>query len=154
MSQNIPLPRGLFAIVDDDDFERVSRFRWSVSPNGYVVCSTKKSDGSWATQLLSRFIMNAPDGVLVDHKKGNKFDNRKSKLRFCTKSQNGFNRGKTNSNTSGFKGVWWDKWNSKWRAGIMVNWKQIHLGRFTDINEAAAAYAEAAKKYHGKFART
>lgn len=153
MSKNLPLPNGLFAIVDDDDFERCSQFKWFVS-EGYVLRTIRKSDGSRTSQRLSRFIMNVPAGVLVDHAKGNLLDNRKSELRFCTQQQNMCNRGKTRSNTSGFKGVTWHKQRSKWNAQIMVNWKKIHLGLFTDINDAVAAHAAAAKKYHGEFART
>lgn len=150
----IPLPHGLVAIVDDDDFERCMKFRWHISSNGYVVSHIRSGDRSDTKQLLSRFVTNAPNGVLVDHKDGNKFDNRKAELRFCTKSQNGWNRGKNKNNTSGFKGVSWDRFKSKWKAQIQVHGKNIYIGRFNDIEECAAAYAEAALKYHGEFSRT
>lgn len=152
--KHLPLPHGLFAIVDDEDFERCMKFRWHLSSNGYVVSHTRRGGGFVTKQLLSRFVMNAPDGVLVDHIKGNKFDNRKAELRFCTKSQNGCNRGKNKNNTSGFKGVSWDDSKSKWKAQIQVHGRNMFLGRFNDIEEARDAYAKAASEYHGEFART
>ncbi len=153
MSQALPLPHGLFAIVDDEDFERCSQFRWYLNSHGYVMREIRRS-GARTIQYLSRFVMNAPVGVLVDHKEGDLLDNRKSQLRFCTKSQNMCNRGKNKNNTSGHKGVTWDKSRSKWRAQIEVNGKGISLGYFTDVTSASASYAEASLRYHGEFSRT
>ena len=151
--KTLQLPKGLFTIVDDEDFERASKFSWHLNDKGYVVRDSKRG-GSREFQYLSRFIMNAPKGVLVDHKQGNLLDNRKSELRFCNHQQNACNRGKQRNNTSGFKGVFWHKRTLKWQVCIRVNLKLIHIGCFDLIESAAAAYADAAKKYHGEFART
>ncbi len=151
---DLPLLHGLVALIDSDDFERAGQLEWRINDNGYVIRNIKRSDGSWTTQRLSRFIMNAPEGVYVDHIHGNKLDNRKSELRFATHTQNLWNRGKTRKNTSGFKGVLWDKRKSKWRAEITVSGKLIHLGYFDDIVEAAEVREAGSKKYHGEFART
>ena len=152
--KHLPLAKGLFALVDDEDFGRCAQFRWYVGRMGYGMRGARKIDGSITTQSLSRFIMNAPDGTHVDHIDGNRLDNRKVNLRFCTNQQNGCNRGKNKNNKSGFKGVSWNENASKWMATIRFNYKQIHLGYFTDVLDAASAYASAAKKYHGEFART
>jgi hypothetical protein len=87
------------------------------------------------------------------HKDGNGLNCQDGNLRVCTSSQNGMNRGKQSDNTSGYKGVTWDKSKGKWQASIKVNQKTIFLGRFNNVIEAAKAYDEGAKKYHGAFAR-
>jgi hypothetical protein len=89
----------------------------------------------------------------IDHINGIKDDNRFENLRLATRAQNASNKGRTSRNTSGFKGVQWDSRNKKWRALITVNNRQIFLGRHNDIEAAKAAYANAAIKYHGEFAR-
>ena len=93
-----------------------------------------------------------PDGE-IDHINGVRSDNRICNLRVATRSQNMMNCGKKSNNASGFKGVSWHKLVGKWSAGITVAQKRTHLGVFKDKQEAAAAYAEAAKRLHGEFAR-
>lgn len=151
--KRIPLSQGKFAIVDDDDFERCSQFKWHISGQRYVMRHIRKSDGSRTCQYLARFIMNEPDGLEVDHRHGNKLDHRKSELRVCTHYQNCCNKRKYKNNTSGVKGVSWDNDALKWRARIRVNGKLIGLGRFDDIMDASDAYDVASPKYHGEFGR-
>ncbi|AAP58725.1 57R [Xanthomonas phage Xp10] len=93
------------------------------------------SKGTWPSQQL-------------DHINGIKTDNRIVNLRECTDAENKQNRGKSSNNTSGVPGVGWHKQRKKWRAQIKVNGKNIHLGWFDTIEEAAAARAAAKEKYH------
>jgi hypothetical protein len=153
MSKNIPLSNGLFAIVDDEDFERANKFRWHLSGQRYVMRHIRKSDGTRSCQYLARFIMNDPEGLEVDHLHGNKLDHRKSELRFCTHYQNCCNKRKYKNNTSGFKGVTWDSKCSRWRARIRVHGRLISLGRFREIKAAASAYNVASIRHHGEFGR-
>jgi hypothetical protein len=101
---------------------------------------------------MHRVIMNAPSGMLVDHRDGNGLNNQKSNLRICNRKQNQQNRPMNSNNKSGYKGVCWNKRSNKWRSGIRVDNKDIFLGSFFCLVKAAKAYDEAAKKYFGEFA--
>lgn len=89
----------------------------------------------------------------IDHINGIKTDNRISNLRLATNSQNGKNISRSINNTSGVCGVTYDKANKKWRALIKVDAKQIHLGRWSDFDDAIKARKLAEKKYFGDWAR-
>jgi len=88
----------------------------------------------------------------VDHKDGNGLNNTRDNLRLATKEQNGANSRKQSNNTSGFKGVCWNKQAGKWKAQITVDGKNIYLGYFASKDEAHAAYCTAAEKHFGEFA--
>ena len=140
-----------YALVDDDIFDYLNQFKWWLTDNGYAI-STKKTDSGRTRIRMSREVINCPNGYFVDHIDGNKLNNQKSNLRIATKSQNGMNRGRPASNTSGYKGVSWDKHTLKWRAEIKANGKRYRLGRFLEKVDAAKAYFEAARKLHKDFA--
>jgi len=101
---------------------------------------------------MHRLILNAPDGMQVDHVNEIGLDNRKSNLRICNQSENQRNRSKQKNNTSGFKGVHWHVVDKRWMATIKVDKKKIHLGSFRNPIDAAKVYNSAAIKYHGEFA--
>ena len=88
----------------------------------------------------------------IDHINGIKNDNRICNLREATISENGMNRTKQRNNTSGYKGVSWDKINKKWSSNIQINRQFKYLGRFDSKEDAYAAYCKAAKELHGEFA--
>ncbi len=90
--------------------------------------------------------------VLIDHINHDPLDNRIANLRACTDSENICNRRKPSTNTSGFKGVFWDTQAKSWRAAIEKSGKKYHLGLFATREEGATAYDLAAPKYHGEFA--
>ena len=89
----------------------------------------------------------------IDHENTNSSDNRWKNLRLATASQNGANARLNKTNTSGHKGVTWDKARSRWRAQIKIQWKMIYLGRFKEKALAIKARKQAAIQAHGKFAR-
>jgi hypothetical protein len=88
----------------------------------------------------------------IDHINGIKTDNRLQNLRLATKSQNALNSKRHKDNTSGYKGVSWNKRLAKWGARITINGKYKHIGLFKNVEDAASAYAAAAYMHHGEFA--
>jgi len=143
-------------LYDIEDAEMVEQYTWYVnksklSNRDLRYAEYKFSDGSHMS--MHRFLMGNPKGKHVDHINGNGLDNRRSNLRIATISQNLANTDKHSHNTSGYKGVYWDKVNKKWKAQITKNNKVRSLGRYVDILEAAKAYDNAAISLHGEFAR-
>lgn len=146
--KKIPLTQGKYAIVDDIDFEYLNQWKWTFT-HGYAY----RKDDKRKNVFMHRFLLQAPKGKLTDHVNGNKLDNRRLNLRLCSPSENQKNQKKNKANTSGFKGVSWDKERKKWAAYINANGRLYHLGRFSIKRVAAEAYDKAAKKLHGEFAR-
>ncbi len=150
----IPLTQGQATIVDNEDYERVMKYKWHLQSNRRHNYATRM-DGKKKV-YLHRFILDAPRGLEVDHKNHNGLDNRRENLRLCTHPDNLRNRGATQSNTSGYKGVTFIKrhWQLQkpWSAHIMVNGKNLYLGYFATREDAAQAYDHAVKVYHGQFA--
>ena len=158
--KEILLTQGMVALVDDEDFEYLSQWKWYAdkkSQTFYAVRYTKLSRVNGKRKRIKismhRLILNTSPTDTSDHANGNGLDNRRINLRICTDAQNNMNRGLSKSNTSGFKGVCWDKQYRMWRAQIHINKTRIRIGRFEDKEKAAIAYNEAAIKYHGEFAR-
>ena len=89
----------------------------------------------------------------IDHINGNKEDNRIENLRLCTVAENRRNGKKHENNTTGFKGVNFEKRSGKYRARIMKNFKSYNLGYYDTAEEAYSAYCAASKEYHGEFSR-
>lgn len=152
----LPISQGYEAIIDAADACAVARWNWSAavrSNSVYVVRRERLADGSRLAVHLHRVIAQAPEGVAVDHINGNALDNRRVNLRLAYASGNQRNRSINRNNTSGFKGVSWDKQHGRWQAGISVNGRRKRLGLFDTAEEAHAAYAKAAQQFHGEFAR-
>ena len=93
-----------------------------------------------------------PDGIKIDHINRLREDNCIDNLRLATRSQNQHNRSKSKNNSSGFKGVYWDKKLKNWRATIGRNNKRQHLGNFSTPELASEAYKAAADRLHKEFA--
>ena len=146
--KQISLTRGKFALVDDEDFEYLSQWKWCVDSLGYAYRSLHPGR-VW----MHRLINNTPEGFLTDHINGNPLDNRKQNLRTVTQAQNQINRTLQKNSTSGFKGVSWNTRCKKWVSKLYSNRQCIFLGYYKNLLEAVVAYNEAAKKYHGEYAK-
>jgi hypothetical protein len=152
--KTIPLSQGLFALVDDADYPRVTAHKWSASKsrsNLYAVRTIKTPDGRRRSQLLHRFIMGVTDPTIdVDHKDHDGLNCQRHNLRRCVRGENDGNRRKTRG-ASRFKGVSWASGRELWRACIRIE-KTVHLGYFSDEIEAALAYDTAARIRFGVMA--
>ena len=157
--KEIPLTQGKIAVVDDDDYEWLSQWKWCVTKVNkgksdlyYAIRATKKEDGKQTTILMHRAILGLSFGESgVDHIDGNSLNNTKANLRLSTQSQNIAN-GRKRSGSSQYKGVNWQKIPQKWRAGIRLQYKSYHLGLFANEIEAAYAYDVKAKEFFGEYA--
>lgn len=155
----IPLTRGKYTVVDDEDYERLMKHSWAWVPTngsrvgkGYAVRKGNKKRGEPRTVQMHREIMNAPKGVCIDHINLNSLDNRKENLRFADAQQNGFNRRKpTVECTSRYKGVLRRKSESRWTARIKFNGRHVELGLYGSEEKAAAVYNFASRIFFGRY---
>lgn len=154
--KEIPLTQGKVAIVDDEDFITVAIFKWfahkqSKAKTFYAERNIHVAIGRRKPLAMHVYLMDPPDGYQVDHIDGDGLNNRRDNLRICRCSQNQGNARIRKDCSSGVKGV--SKNSGKWRARIQVNPKRMELGRYSTIDDAAKAYADAAAKYFGELAR-
>lgn len=149
--KEIVLTQNKVAWVDDADFAEVSKYKWHAYKhrNTYYAARGIRINGKKTSMRMHQFLC----GKGADHKDGNGLNNTRSNLRPATSQQNSSNRGVQRNNTSGFKGVYWDKQTRKWRARIMINGKSKSLGLHINSEDAARAYDAAAKRLFGEFAR-
>lgn len=156
MVKEIKLSQGKVALVDDGDFELVSKYKWCAQKaknENYYAKTNEPCMGKQKPIMMHRIIMNANKGDYVDHINHNGLDNRRCNLRICSQTENMRNKKLHSNNTSGYKGVYWGVKEKKWVAQIKNDQKVIWLGSFKNIIDAASAYNQAAIKYHGEFAK-
>lgn len=154
--KTIKLTQGKFAIVDDEDFLRLNKYKWcaqKIKNNWYAVRTINRKTQKQKF-YMHREILGLKSGDSdVDHINQNGLDNRKANLRFCSKQQN---RANTTSckGTSKFRGVHWVTNRFKWAAIIKFNGQIKFLGHFVNEIKAAKAYDKRAKELFGEFAKT
>lgn len=147
--QEIPLTQGLVALVDTDLYPLLMAHRWCTR-DGYAVRQIldRRMPGGQRTLRMHHAVLalrgiEMPTGAEVDHINRNRSDNRSENLRVVSHQVNTMNVGAHRNNTSGVKGVCWDKDERKWRAKITINGRRHNLGRYATIKDAASAYQSA-----------
>jgi hypothetical protein len=148
--KEIPLTQGKVALVDDEDFDRISCHKWTAARNGYTWYAVRMPSRKLGPRRHIYMHNEIMEGLGVDHRNRNGLDNTRTNLRFASGSQNRANSKLRTNNTSGNPGVWWN--NNKWQAGISVRSRSIHLGSFADKITAAHARRQAELAYFGEFA--
>jgi len=154
--KRIKLTQGKYAMVDDCDFEELSKHKWYAEKSGntfYAARGVTVDVNQQKIIKMHRVILglSSPD-VLCDHIDGNGLNNTRANIRSCTRNQNQMNKRLSAKNTTGFKGVCLNKKTGKFYAQIKVGRKNKYLGYFDCPLKAAKAYNCAAKKLHGEFA--
>ncbi|PHM42378.1 HNH endonuclease [Xenorhabdus szentirmaii] len=131
---------------------KIGQIAGTKNSNGHIMISISRK--RYVAHRLAWLYMTGkwPTGE-IDHVNVIGSDNRWNNLRLCTRSENECNKGLRKDNTSGFKGVCWNKTNKKWIVKIKLNNKTRNLGGFNDIELADLVAREAREKYHGLFAR-
>lgn len=151
--KKIKLTQNKTALVDNDDFEELNKFKWYANRHGNTFYAVR-SLANGSKRLMHRCILNTPTSNETDHKDGNGLNNQRKNLRICNHSENQQNKGKNINNTSGFKGISWCQRNKKWLVRLSVNGTRLYLGHFKQKIKAYQAYVEACIKYHGNFSKT
>lgn len=137
--KTIPLSRGLFAVVDDTDYEWLSEIKWYALQHPKTPYAHNRRVG-----YMHRLILDIKDNQLADHRDYNGLNNQRSNLRIVTASQNQINR--RSFSATGYKGVCLDRGLFKTSIG------GEHIGSFPTAELAAAAYDRAALERYGEFA--
>jgi len=146
----IPLTQGKFAIVDPENYNELSQYKWTAAKSPNTFYAVRSAQGRQIR--MHRLITTAPKGLVVDHINHNGLDNRKQNLRLCTRSENARNQRPQTGRSSRYKGVCWHKNQKKWLARVYSNGVTYHLGSFKSQIDAAKAYDKKAKELFGQYA--
>ena len=157
----IPLTRGYEAVIDASDIHLVDGVHWHACPDfrrdgtirAVYAIRTDRTSPKPRSVSLHRVIAGTPPGFETDHIDGDGLNNRKANLRIATNVHNQHNQRLQSNNSSGVKGVSWHKATNKWAAHIGIARRRKHLGLFSNLDDAAAAYARASAELHGEFGR-
>lgn len=152
--RTIPLTQGKVAIVDDEDYEELSKHKWYATEKygkWYAVRHLPRQRRKQKAIQMHRKIIGFPEGKDIDHINHNGLDNRRANLRICTRSQNKKNSLGYKNNSSGLNGVSWHKRDKRWEANIRKGGRLIHLGYFNDKDQAGRAVDKKAKELFGDF---
>lgn len=161
--RTILLTQGKVAVVDDGDYETLSRHKWFAQKGrdgrtwyarryiylGFVNGKARLESVAMHREILG---LRKGDGIEGDHFNGDGLDNRRQNLRRSTGTQNKQNRHRRSQFSSHYKGVKWNKSKRKWEANIGCEAQRIYLGSFSEEMAAAMMYNWAAVIYHGQFA--
>lgn len=147
---SIKLTRGKYALVDDEDFEFLSQWKWTFdATTGYAYrrqhLPSSRKHQKCRKVYMHRLINQTPEGMLTDHINRDRLDNQRSNLRTVTKSQSQFNRNKPTNNSSGYKGISWSKRDKIWVVNLQLNRVRVFRGYFKDLDKAIKARQEAEK---------
>lgn len=147
------------ALVDDDMYEILSKYKWHLNHNGYVRCNDNMMSRKMKTRRLHRIIhilknsLNTlSQSIEIDHIDNNPLNNLTSNLRVSSRVDNSRNRRNNVGSLVEYKGVTYDKYRNKYLANITIDSKKIYIGSFDCKKEAAMEYNKMALLHFGQFA--
>lgn len=155
----IKLTNGMFAIVDADDFASLSVYRWNAVKGRntwYAQRAVKLPDGRWTSVMMHRQILGIACGIVTDHEDGYGLNNTRRNIRAATYGQNNTHRVNIIPTTkTGYIGVYQRKpeRGGSFAASLSFECRNLHLGSFREVTDAALAHDEAARRLYGEFAR-
>jgi hypothetical protein len=127
-----------YALVDEDDFEKVNKYKWCLNAGGYAQGTVDKK-----IILLHHFVLKKPkNGNVIDHIDEDKLNDENLNLREVSKSMNAHNQQKNTNieSSSKYKGVTWNKNGKKWYSQCTIDKDIVCLGSFETEEEAAKVY--------------
>jgi HNH endonuclease len=127
-------------IIDIEDIEKISEYRWCINKDGYAVNGHNNI-------YLHVLVYGRKDGFVIDHADQNKLNNKKSNLRYVSKSLNSINSKMNKNNKTGYKGVFFYKRKGKYIAYLTIDKKRINFGYFTNLEDALIARLKGEAKY-------
>lgn len=140
--KKIPLTQGKYALVDDEDYDSLVKYKWCAVKRGKKYYAGRRHGNKFV--YLHQELLGKYPGLEIDHINGNSLDNWRSNLRLVTHRQNMQNR--WHRRYSKYPGVSWDKTNKKWIAWIWIGGKHRFLGRYDEEEQAFLAYCLALKR--------
>lgn len=155
--REIALTQDKVSLVDEEDYWLCLPRSWSaINPSynkWYAVTYVGGGRENSKLVLMHRFIFDLDNDRQVDHIDGNGLNNQRSNLRIVTAAQQSYNKKKQQNCTSQYKGVTWWSRDGTWKAQIMKNGVNYHLGYFQNELDAALAYDSKSKELHGEHGR-
>lgn len=156
--REIPLTRGKVTLVDEEDFDLVSAFRWRASPSvhkgeiiGWYAARSAPRNERPSTIYLHRFLLGVGPDKYVDHRDHDGLNNRRENIRECSHSQNLANQ-RCNLGGSGYRGVHLDRRYGTYIAQIEVEGRRWRSPTTKDPIAAARSYDREARRAFGEFA--
>lgn len=146
---------GYQVLIDDEDFDRVSKYKWYISENYMYALTNTYIEGMRKTVSLHRLVLSCEDNTqVVDHINHDTLDNRKCNLRLCKHVQNTQNKRMPSHNTTGYKGVRKRKHCARYTAVVRDGRDSYTCGFYDTPEEAARAYDKMALYLFKEFACT
>lgn len=155
--KRIELTQDQYALVDDEDFEYLSQWKWFAHWSDFTQSFyAQRMDGKFPNRkviVMARVIMNTPEGMKCDHKNHNTLDNRKNNLRNATNTQNNMNSRTYKNNKLEEKHIC-KLPDGRYKVQIYKGGKRVFSREFSTLESAISERDLQVQKFHGEFQYT